>query len=224
MTRSLLIVRPEPGASRTVALASERGFTSRSYPLYAVTAHDWTAPDPAEFDALLFTSANAARLGGQQLARYRHLPTFAVGEATARAARAAGCANVTVGTGGAQDVARLAAAKGHARLLHPCGVHVRAFDPGPLRIMRVCVYASVERGDATGLAAAIAPGMIALVHSPRAGQRLAALVPMRQRANLHLVAISPATLEAAGQGWASLAAAPTPDDKAMLALAAALCE
>ena len=58
-------------------------------------------------------------------------------------------------------------------------------------------------------------GTVALVHSPRAGARLAALLP--DRADVRLAAISAAAAEAAGDGWAAVAVAPTPDDAALVA-------
>jgi uroporphyrinogen-III synthase len=44
------------------------------------------------------------------------------------------------------------------------------------------------------------------------------------RAHIAHVAISPATLQAAGSGWATALAASTPDDGAILALARKMCQ
>src|SRR3546814_7933926 len=55
----------------------------------------------AEFDAIMLTSANALLHGGPQLDRFKHLPAFAVGEATGEAAREAG---FTVAAAGRSDV------------------------------------------------------------------------------------------------------------------------
>jgi uroporphyrinogen-III synthase len=68
-------------------------------------------------------------------------------------------------------------------------------------------------------------GAVALIHSARAGARFAELVDRSgiDRSRLGLAAISPAALDAAGEGWAECAAAPLPRDEALLALAAKLC-
>jgi uroporphyrinogen-III synthase len=224
MSRPLLVLRPEPGATRTVARARAIGLEASAYPLFAIAALAWEPPDPARFDAVLFTSANAARQGGPGLARYHALPAFAVGPATAAAVREAGWVSVAAGTDGVQSIARQIAALGHARVLHIAGEDVRTFDPGALSVRRVAVYTTEPTGDAASLIAKAMPGTILLLHSPRAAARLASLVPMGGRGDLHVVAISPAALASAGTGWASALAAATPDDNALLALAAALCD
>lgn len=224
MTASVLILRPEPGASQTAGRARALGLDPIVYPLFQVEPRAWTGPDPASVDALLFTSANAARHGGAGLARYRALPSFAVGAATERAVRAAGFAEVISGRSNAQDIAREIARRGHSRLLHIAGRDVRAFDAGLLRVTRVEAYESVAIGDMPGLAAARRDAAVALVHSVRTVRRLAAFIPLPDRASLAIVAISRAAAEAAGVGWARVCAVDSPDDNAMLALAARLCK
>ena len=63
---------------------------------------------------------------------------------------------------------------------------------------------------------------VVAVHSPRAGRRLGELVDRRSR--ITIAAISPAAAEACGAGWKRVHAAPQPNDAALLALAARLCE
>ena len=60
-----------------------------------------------------------------------------------------------------------------------------------------------------------------LVHSPRAGERLAHL--LTRRADTAIAAISAAAAAAAGSGWEQVAVADQPTDEALLALAARLC-
>ena len=62
---------------------------------------------------------------------------------------------------------------------------------------------------------------IALIHSPRAGGRFAELLP--DRGGVSVAAISEAAAEAVGDGWAAIAIAESPNDDALLALAARLC-
>ena len=86
--RRLLVLRPEPSASATVERARRRGLDAIAMPLFEIEPIAWTAPEAARFDALLITSANALRCGGEELQSLRGLPVYAVGEATADAARA----------------------------------------------------------------------------------------------------------------------------------------
>ncbi|WP_336962196.1 uroporphyrinogen-III synthase [Sphingobium aquiterrae] len=220
----MLVLRPAPGNEASAAAAHARGLDVACYPLFHIAALPWTGPEPHLVDAVMITSANALRHGGPQLGRYTHLPAFAVGAATARVAREAGFAVAHVGTAGVQAVVDALAQAGHRAVLHLSGHNIRPFDPGALRVTSIPLYAAVDSGDAQGLAQASPPGTILLVHSPRAGRRLAALIPPAARAGRHVVAISPAALAEAGDGWASAHAAVSPDDNAMLALAAGLCE
>src|SRR5690242_6691986 len=97
MSRAVAVLRPEPGNAATAAAIEALGLTAIRLPLFEIHAIDWAPPDATRFDALLLTSANAARHAGQGLAGFRSLPVHAVGEATAAAAREAGLEVVAVG-------------------------------------------------------------------------------------------------------------------------------
>jgi uroporphyrinogen-III synthase len=183
-------------------------------PLFAVEGVEWQAPDTDGFDYLLLTSANAVRHGGSQLADLRDLPVLAVGPATAAEARAAGFTVDGIGDGGVEDF--LAALPGKARLLHLAGAdHHRPATAHA--ITTLVVYRTVP------LTPAIPDEtLVALVHSARAGALLASLV--LDRARVAIVAISPAAADACGAGWGALEVAQMPDDAALLALAARLCQ
>lgn len=224
MTLPLLVLRPEPAASVTAERARAMGFHAICHPLFEIQPIAWQAPDPSAFDAMMLTSANTLLHAGPKLDRYAGLPLYAVGETTAAAARDRGFDVVAVGHMGAQEISDIMAGRGHARIFHPCGQDRRSFDSGPLVVTRTIVYRSVEIGDAKGLASILPDEAVALLHSPRAGLRLAQLVSMKARQGLHLVAISPNVLEAAGAGWASGGAATQRSDQALLALAATLCK
>lgn len=223
MSAPVLVLRPRPGAARTAARLDHLGLVPILYPLFAVEAVDWTPPPPDGFDCLLLTSANAARLGGAGLAGLRHLPLYAVGRATARAAVKAGFADVRIGGGDAASTVARIQACGHASLLHLSGVEYRPFDAGALRVARLCVYRTVPTGDAAGLAAAVPPDgpVAALVHSPRAGERLAQLAGAL-RGRIAVAAISAAAVDACGSGWRQTGVADRPDEDALLARLLAL--
>ena len=221
--RPLVILRPEPGAGKTAARAEALGLAASVHPLFVPRAVEWIALAPDRFDALLLTSANAARLAGARLADYRELPVYAVGRATAAALQEAGFGQVVAGTGDGTAIARRIAADGHRRVLHLAGRTVAPIEPGDLLIERIAVYEMLRTED-DGLAERLAAESVLLIHSPRAGGILAQRVGPDQRAGLHLIAISPAALAACGTGWASAQTPDRPDDERMLALAARLCE
>ncbi|WP_168454718.1 uroporphyrinogen-III synthase [Sphingopyxis microcysteis] len=218
----LVVTRPEPGNSATIARAAALGLDARAMPLFAAHPIDWALPAPANYDALLLTSAQAVRLAGAQLAELAALPVHAVGEATADAARAAGLTVVQTGTADGQALLDAMASEKIARILWLCGRERSEFDPrGALLDPRACY--GVEPAEPPGdWAEVIAAPAVLLAHSVRAARRIGDLVGA-SRAHLALVAISPAVAAAAGAGWGERVAAPAPTDAAMLALAHALC-
>jgi uroporphyrinogen-III synthase len=215
--RRLLVLRPEPGASATVERARQKGLDAFSVPLFEVEPVAWHAPDPSRFDALLLTSANAIRHGGEQLARLRGLPAYAVGPATAGAAAEAGFDVAGTGEGDLWDL--LGTMRADLKLLHLCGQDRRSSAGSPQEIVPIAVYRAtpVDNPDL-----AVARGTVALIHSPRAGRRFAGLVDDRR--SIAIAAISPAAAEASGTEWLAVEAAPRPNDDDLLALAARLCD
>jgi len=221
MKPALVILRPQPGAAATQARAEAAGWRTVVAPMFAVTALRWDPPDAETFDALLMTSANAARHGGEALARYTGLPLYAVGAETADAARNAGFARIETGDSDGAAMADRLRADGRRAVLHLAGSEGRRFDERGLTITRRAVYAS-EPTEAQGLAEALSPGAVVLLHSPRAARHFARWCDAdgARRDGIALVAISNAALAEAGPGWAAAAASPAPSDAAMLAAAA----
>lgn len=219
--RRLVVLRPEPGASATVERARAIGLDAWAMPLFAIEPVAWEVPDPGQFDAVLLTSANAVRHGGDGLEQLLALPAYAVGEATAAAAREAGFDIAGEGDSGVERL--LGSIPVEVRLLRLCGEHRTALLV-TRAIAAVPVYRSVEMAPPEDLAS-IERGVVA-VHSPRAGQALARLVDQSgiDRGTVRIAAISDAAATAAGGGWAAREAAATPDDAALLALAARLCD
>jgi uroporphyrinogen-III synthase len=212
----VLVLRPEPGASATVERARRRGLDAVAVPLFTIDAIAWDAPEAASFDGLLLTSANAVRYGGEQLKSLRGLPAYAVGEATAEAAREAGFGIAASGEAGIDRL--LGSIDGDLKLLHLCGEDRR--PPvgahqyiAPMAVYRAKAIANPELGDIAGC--------VALIHSPRAGRRFAELVA--DRSAVASAAISAAAAEAVGSGWKAIEIAGTPTDEALLALAERLC-
>lgn len=223
----LIILRPQPGAAATAARAANAKIEVVVSPMFAGRPLAWQPPDPADFDALLLTSANAVRYGGAALASYRRLPVYAVGQATAAVVRESGFADVTVGAGNAPALLAEIALGPHRRLLHLCGVHRRATRAAGVQVRDVAVYAMEAASSLTAEAeAACRAGAVVMVHSPRAATLVDDLVDREgiDRAGIKLVAISEAAARAAGSGWCEVVASPAPTDAAMLAIARALCD
>ena len=214
----MLILRPEPGAGESAARAQALGLEPVVAPLFTVRPLPWRPPE-GPFDALLLTSANAARHAGA----LPKLPCYAVGEATASAARRAGLAEVVTGSSDGAAALALAGADGRRRILHLCGQDHLPLDAPGIEVVRRSVYAAdalPALPDAA--AAALASGAIVLLHSGRAARIFAALAGARQA--VRIAAISPAAAAAAGHGWAEVRTAPEPRDQALLELAAQLCK
>ena len=218
--RRLFVFRPGPAANRTIEKAKAMGLEPLSIPLFELEAIDWPLPDARAFDGILLTSANAIDLAGEKLERLRGLPVHAVGEASAVAARVAGFGVATVGNGGIDDL--LAVIGPEERLLHLCGEDRRKPKEACHPIEVVPVFRARSR-EVSGLGEVLR-GQVAVLHSPRAAQRLSELVDKEVRANVRVAAISQATAEAAGNGWAEVHAAEKPSDTVLLALAARLCK
>jgi len=104
--RGVLITRPEPGAGETVERVAALGLTPIVAPLLAVRVLSVTLPPPERLQAILVTSGNAVTALPPT---HRHLPLFAVGEATAARARAAGFTRVASADGDAAALASLVA-------------------------------------------------------------------------------------------------------------------
>lgn len=220
MSRTLAVLRPEPG-NRVVAAAIEaEGRTALRLPLFATRPLAWVVPDPTRFDALILTSANALRQGGAGLAALRQLPVHAVGEATASAARRAGFAIAATGDAGAAQLVERAAQGGVRRALHLTG-HDHTLAAGGIVAAVVPVYAS-EALPMTPEQSAALDGTVALVQSARAAARLAEIV--RNRASIALAALSPAVAAAAGEGWQRIAVADRPTTEALIDTALALAD
>lgn len=214
--RRLIVLRPEPGASATAAKARKLGLEVEAIPLFELEPVEWQVPDPAGFEGLLITSANAVRHAGEALRELRGLPVYAVGEATAQAASEAGFGIGRVGDGGVERL--LGSIPAELKLLHLCGED--RSDPSDVRqaITAVPVYRARER-NAPDLGHV--RGAVVMIHSPRAAQRFAELV--KDKGSIAVAAISPAAADAAGSGWERVESAGEPSDDALLALAARLC-
>ena len=220
----LLVIRPEPGCTATIAAARAMGLEAWGQPLFAVEGIEWQAPDPDLFDEILAGSANAFRHGGAGLAGLRGLPLRAVGEVTAEAARAAGFAVLDVGTGGLQTV--LDRVPAGTRLLRLAGLErVELTPPAGVTLHELAVYQSAHLPMESGLAARLSEACVVALHSAGAARHFASECDRLglDRAKIAVATIGPRVSAAAGTGWRQVASARAATEAALLATAHDLC-
>ena len=102
----LLLTRPKSDHDPLPELLRARGHTTAHDPLLRIDLLPPPKFDPARLQAIAVTSSNALRAidGTETLASLLTLPVFAVGDATAAAARTMGFAQVRTGGGAAADL------------------------------------------------------------------------------------------------------------------------
>ena len=128
----VLVTRPEPDASREADALAARGHQGVKAPLLVIEPVEDVALELDGAQALIVTSRNALRAlaGHRDLGRARKLRLFAVGGATASAARELGFAEVTEGPGNGAGLAELIEAEAKPAdgvLIHLAG-ETLAFD------------------------------------------------------------------------------------------------
>jgi uroporphyrinogen-III synthase len=128
----ILVTRPEPDAGLEVEALAARGHEAVLSPLLVIEQAKDVAIDLDGAQALIVTSRNALRALSRHpaLAAACKLPLFAVGEATAHAARELGFIIVIEGPGNGAGLAELIASRadpGNGRLFHLAG-ETLAFD------------------------------------------------------------------------------------------------
>jgi uroporphyrinogen-III synthase len=179
----VLITRPRPQALELARRLEAQGDIALIEPLLRVEPI-LEVPDLKGVQAILLTSANAVPALSEAAKR---LPVFAVGAATAAAARRAGCPAVVSAGGAGEDLARLVAGRCRpdgGALLHLCGEQVATEPAASLiaagfALRRRAVYRT-EAADALlpGTAEALRRREVdaVLLLSPRTARTFALLV------------------------------------------------
>lgn len=225
------VTRARPGAEATAARVSDLGFEPVVEPLLEIRDRPWTA-ELADVGALAFTSRNGVAAFARA-SDVRDLPAFAVGDATAAAARQAGFRRVESAEGAVDDLAALIAGRRDAFdgvLLHPAASEPAGDLAAPLARARIAVrtatvYESLPRAPDASALAALDQAQAVLLHSPKAARALAAILAGRALPQLRALCLSPAVAaplaaHAAAGRIGPVSAAPRPDETALLALLA----
>ena len=217
--RRVWITRARPGAARTAARLAALGYEPLVAPLLAIRrlpeALD-AAPDLATVEALAFTSPNGVEAFAALTPELRDRPVFAVGDATAEAARDAGFTDARSAAGDIHALAALIKASPIAGLILAPGAREPAGDLPALLpdhdVRRLPVYAA-EETDAVPSAEFDA----VLLHSPRAARALATILTPDAAENRLAVCISAAAaapLQA--HSFTEIRLADTPDENSVL--------
>lgn len=215
--RTVWITRAEPGASRTARRLEGLGFSTVVVPLLAIRPIE-ARLDLSDVTVLAFTSINGVTAFAALESR-RDWPVFTVGDATAQAARDVGFTGVTSASGDVEALATLLrqAAPWAGVILNPTtrapAGDLAAAVGEAATVRMVAVYEAVEtQGPVPALFDAV------LVHSPRAGEALAARLSPDQSEGRIVVAISDAAAAPlADLGFDRVYIAAQPDEAAMMA-------
>ena len=170
------VTRAQPHADETAARLRALGHDPLVAPLLEVRP----LPTPIELEgvaALAFTSRNGVAAFAARTSQ-RGWPVFAVGDATAAAARAAGFTRVRSAAGDVDALAQLIAREGvDGVLLHPGAAEPAGDLAGALagvEMRSVALYETVMLPPVAEAVAAWPELGAVLIHSPRAARALAA--------------------------------------------------
>jgi uroporphyrinogen-III synthase len=182
----LLVTRPQEDAQALADALRKIGAEPVLAPVMTIEPEAGVSVDLDGVQALLFTSANGVRaFAGQSGARA--LPVLAVGDATARAAAAAGFADIESAGGDTHDLAALAVLRLDPKagaLLHPAGrdiagplkeaLEAQSFEVRRQVIYRAAFVRTLPEDARLGLARENIDGV--LHFSPRTAQSFVILV------------------------------------------------
>lgn len=238
----VLVTRPSEDAGPLAARLTERGCRVLVEPMLTVRWLDGPEPDLGDVRALLFTSANGVR-GYVRRSPRRDLPVYAVGHATAAAAREAGFAAVESADGDVYalaDLVRRRSAPSAGVLLHVAGSSVAGdlserLAASGFTVRRETLYDTVPaRSLSDDAARALRDGGLhaSLFFSPRTARSFVRLVDEAGLAHhcrtVDALCLSPAVADAVRTldgsrvvAWRNVRVAPHPRQDDLLSLLAA---
>lgn len=225
-SRTIWITRAEPGAAATAQRLTAMGFTPLVAPLLEVRPIADVDIDLAGVAALAFTSANGVRAFAERCPE-RDLRVFAVGEATARAAREQRFKTVLSTSG---DVNALAAGvASRKRELNGAVLHPGAAEPAgdlkgalakhDIEVRSLALYETVPAAVPPAVAEGLPGYFGVMLHSPKAARELARLLKAHPAPGLAAWCLSKAVARPlAKAGLEQIEVAPAPTEEALLSL------
>lgn len=224
--QKIWITRAEPGAQATAERVRALGHDAVVSPLLAVRNLPDVAVDLAGVGALAFTSANGVRAFAD-VSGERGLKVFAVGAATAQAARAAGFASVLSADGDVEALAEgiatrrkeLRGAVLHPGAAEPAGDLAGALQRQGVEARRLVLYESEPVRLKGPEAEVLLRSDAVLLHSPRAAMALARLLRAHPAPALRALGLSKAVVKPLAKAQlAGTAFPPFPLEAALLNL------
>jgi uroporphyrinogen-III synthase len=230
----VLVTRAEGVAEKLAERLAERGHESVVESLMTIRLRPEATHSIRPFldgvQAVLFTSANGVRAFAETTTR-RGFRAFAVGDATAAAARAAGFADVTSAGGAVDDLAKLVigrlkskdGALFHAAASVSAGDLQEPLEAAGFSVRRTVLYEAVESdrlSDAIRQAIARREIDAALFFSPRNAATFVRLAAGLEEGCTHMVAVALSSAVAeklAPLPWRRVAVAAAPNESALLA-------
>jgi uroporphyrinogen-III synthase len=200
--QKIWITRAQPGADSTAERVRALGHEAIIAPLLAVRTLQDVQVDLGGVAALAFTSANGVR-AFSDLSAERSLRVFAVGAATAQAARAAGFRLVLSADGDVEALAEgiglrrgeLRGAVLHPGAAEPAGDLAGALEKHGVEARRLILYETAPVKLEADAARQLVQADAALLHSPRAAQVLAALLKAYPAPKLRALGLSKAVVK-----------------------------
>lgn len=233
---TLLITRPREDSESLAEALQRQGWQTQSEPLLRLRWLDGPELDMADVQALLFTSANGVRAFARRSAA-RDYPVLAVGDGTARTARALDFSDVSSASGDVEALTALVRARcapTAGRLLHVAGTVVAGDLAGRLANAGFAVDRAVLYAAET--AQALSPEALAairdrqlfgvLAFSPRTARTCVRLLCTAglaaAAADMTLYGLSPAVADAATHDplcvWGAIRVAAHPDIESLLSV------
>jgi uroporphyrinogen-III synthase len=196
------ITRSQPGADATAERVRALGHEALVAPLLAMRALDGVRIDLAGVVALAFTSANGVRAFADN-SPDRSLKVFAVGAATAQAARGVGFRTVLSADGDVDALAEgIAARRNELRgvVLHPGAAEPAGDLTGALELRgvearRLVLYETAPIALAEPDLESLRTADVVLLHSPRGAQALAKVLKARPAPGLRALGLSKAVIK-----------------------------
>ena len=224
--RKIWITRAQPGADATAERVRALGHRPVVAPLLAVQPVLGAEPDLSGVGALAFTSANGVR-AFTALSPVRALKVFAVGAATAKAAKAAGFRQVLSADGDVEALAEgisgrrreIAGVVLHPGAAEPAGDLVGMLAEQGVEARSLPLYDTAPAAFGPAELAELEGVEIALLHSPKAAEALAALLARHPMPELSVLGLSRNVLKPLAEiDLAHRAFAPFPLEAALLNL------
>lgn len=224
--REIWVTRSEPGAQETATKLRALGFEPVVAPLLQLRALPVEGVDLTGVGAIAFTSGNAVRAFAKASAE-RELSVFAVGDATAAAARDAGFARIHAGPAGVEELAQAIGEHRsqfegdvlHAAAAEPAGDLAGGLAKRGIGTRSLALYDSRPARLPQSVLARLPTLHGVLLHSPKAARILAEMLVLAPAPNLNAYCLSRAVAEPLeGLRLSQVLIARSPNDDALLQL------